>query len=119
MIREGRFKYVIGEGTPAQLFDLEADPLELNNLAQDPAHRETAARFQAAVDARWDQAKLKQEVLLSQRRRHRTFAALAKGRHQPWDYQPYEDASKRYARNVGVDLLDLEKTSRFPVYGGR
>ena len=36
MIRKGPFKYVYYVGMPAQLFDLDADPLETRDLAQEP-----------------------------------------------------------------------------------
>ncbi len=38
MVRTGRWKYVHFEGLRPQLFDLEADPDELNDLGADPAH---------------------------------------------------------------------------------
>lgn len=41
MLRKGRWKYVRYVGYPAQLFDLEADPDELDDLGADPAHRVT------------------------------------------------------------------------------
>jgi choline-sulfatase len=37
-IRDGRYKFVHCEIDPPQLFDLEADPLERDNLADDPAN---------------------------------------------------------------------------------
>ena len=36
MIRNGRYKHVYYEGLPAQLFDLKADPHELQDLSDSP-----------------------------------------------------------------------------------
>jgi len=41
MIRHGRYKYIYYVDYPAQLFDLEADPEEIHDLALDPAHLST------------------------------------------------------------------------------
>ena len=49
----------------------------------------------------------------SQRRRRLVDAALSKGRIQPWDFQPFRNASKQYMRNT-MDLDDLEAMARFP-----
>ncbi|MDH3595204.1 MAG: choline-sulfatase [Rhodospirillales bacterium] len=114
MVREGRFKYVVGEASPPQLFDLEADPLELDNLAGRAAHAEAERAFEAQVAARWDLAALRRAVLLSQRRRRLAFRAISEGRHTPWDFQPAREAAKQYARNLGVVLGDIERKARLP-----
>ena len=43
MIRKGRFKYVYYAGMPPQLFDLDSDPQETRDLAQEPGYRGLAA----------------------------------------------------------------------------
>ena len=49
MLREGRFKYVryLIPGEVEELYDLQADPDELKNLALDPAHGDRLARLRA------------------------------------------------------------------------
>lgn len=61
MLRRGHYKYIYYVGFEPELFDLENDPGELQNLAADPAYAETVAGFERelrmmldpeAVDAR-------------------------------------------------------------------
>lgn len=60
MVREGRWKYIAYEGYRAQLFDLEADPDELQDLGDDPAHEGERIRLHRRL-ADW-QAGLKYRV---------------------------------------------------------
>ncbi|MGI8479770.1 MAG: choline-sulfatase, partial [Gaiellaceae bacterium] len=88
MLRRGHWKFVHSAPDPDQLFDLEADPLELHNAAADPAHADTVAGFRAEVERRWDASALEEAVLRSQRARLHVFSALRRGEYFPWDYQP-------------------------------
>lgn len=113
MIRRGSYKYIYSEPDPDQLYDLSADPHELDNLAGRPEYEETRQAFRAEVNRRWQPQLLRQEVIASQRRRRLVAEALTTGRFTPWDFQPYQDASRLYIRHH-MDLDDLERRARFP-----
>lgn len=49
MIRKGRYKYVHYAGYAPELFDLESDPEELQNLSGDPRSATVLAAFEAAL----------------------------------------------------------------------
>ena len=51
MLRKGRFKYHYYVGHAPELFDLEADPEELTDLAPDPACAATLAEYEALLRA--------------------------------------------------------------------
>ncbi len=95
---------------PDQLFNLETDPLELDNLA--PAHP-LAAQFRAEVEAKFDIPAIHKAVMESQQSRHMMFEALKRGAHFPWDFQPLRDASEQYTRNH-MSVTDRDLQSRFP-----
>ncbi len=112
-IRDDRYKFVHCEIDPPQLFDLQADPNELTNLADDPAYEAVVAEFAAKVRARWDMTRFDAEVRESQARRWVVYPALRNGAYYPWDFQPLQKASERYMRNH-MDLNVLEENKRFP-----
>ncbi|MEX0370744.1 MAG: choline-sulfatase [Tateyamaria sp.] len=112
-LRYGKWKYNRCALDPDQLFDLEADPNELTNLADVPAHQGTLTQLQAKADARWDLDRFDAEVRASQARRWVVYEALREGGYYPWDYQPLQKASERYMRNH-MDLNVLEENQRFP-----
>ena len=117
MIKRGRYKFVHSPVDPDQLYDLQADPDELRNLAGVSQHAARVQAFLAEVARRWDIPALHAEVIASQRRRHLVYDALRIGRSTPWDFQPMRNASRQYVRNH-QDLGDLEAIARFPPFRG-
>ncbi|MFT6656182.1 MAG: choline-sulfatase [Marinomonas primoryensis] len=113
MIRRAQYKYVYCHIDPEQLFDLENDPDELNNLAVDPNYADLLGTFNKEALERWDSNAMTQDVLISQRRRRLIVKAMNKGKRVTWDHQPIFDSSEMYMRNH-IDLDDLESRSRFP-----
>jgi len=112
-IRSGRFKLTVCEKDPPLLFDLQADPHELINLAGDPAHANTLATLLDQAKLRWNLAAFDAAVRESQARRWVVYPALREGAYYPWDYQPLQKAAERYMRNH-MDLNVLEENQRFP-----
>ena len=112
-LRYGKWKFNRCALDPDQLFDLEADPDELVNLADEPAHQGTRESLRAKSEARWDLKAFDADVRASQARRWVVYEALRQGGYYPWDYQPLQKASERYMRNH-MDLNVLEESKRFP-----
>jgi len=112
-LRYGKWKYIHCDLDPPMLFDMVADPHELNNLAGDPDRAGTKSVLAEKVSQRWDMAKFDAEVRQSQARRLLVYEALRNGSYYPWDYQPLQKASERYMRNH-MDLNELEESQRFP-----
>lgn len=112
-LRYGKWKYNRCALDPDQLFDLEADPKELTNLADHPDHAGTLQTLRAKSEARWNLEQFDAEVRASQARRWIVYEALRQGGYYPWDYQPLQKASERYMRNH-MDLNVVEENARFP-----
>ncbi|MBT4873526.1 MAG: choline-sulfatase [Marinovum sp.] len=112
-LRLERWKFNRCAIDPDQLFDLEADPNELHNLAALPEHQEVVSRLSAEVDARWDLDAFDAAVRQSQACRWVVYEALRQGGYYPWDYQPLQQASERFMRNH-MDLNQLERAQRYP-----
>jgi choline-sulfatase len=112
-LRSGQWKYNRCALDPDQLFDLEADPHELTNLADHPEHQGTLQSLRALSRDRWNLDAFDADVRKSQARRWVVYEALREGGYYPWDYQPLWAASEQYMRNH-MDLNILEESKRFP-----
>lgn len=62
MIRSGKWKFSYYHGCPHQLFDLEADPDEMNNLIDDPTHQSVARLLQEKILRNWDPDEINQII---------------------------------------------------------
>ena len=113
MLRRGAHKFIACAGDPDLLYDLDADPNELHNLAGDEKYADTVQAFREEAAAHWDPAQVKRDVIASQRRRRVLFDALATGRRHSWDYNPPRDAGEEYTRGHH-ELTDFDIRSRYP-----
>lgn len=92
MLRAGRWKYVTYVGAPtAQLFDLERDPDELEDLGASPAHEATRAAMDARLRAILDPEEVNATAFADQARvlerlgGREKVAAMASFGHTPLD----------------------------------
>ncbi len=111
MVRSGRHKLIVCGDDPDLLYDVETDPHELANLADQPQAAEVVDRLRAELAARLDLAEIEPRVLATQRERRLVARALAKGEVTAWDYQPRVDASMQYVRSK-ADLYELQRRAR-------
>ena len=99
-------KHIVYHGTGlGELYDLEADPGELHNLAGAPDHADVAAAFAAEVAEWWDGDAIRAEVLASQRMRRAVHAGMSAGRDHPVEGHPQlgRGACEQVVIHVGHD----------------
>ncbi|KAF3764548.1 hypothetical protein M406DRAFT_291661 [Cryphonectria parasitica EP155] len=126
MIRRGAWKYITCPTDGSQLFNLENDPYELNDLAkslgkkrtgslsaEDQKVRDVFDAFEAEAKERWDFDAITKAVLLSQRQRKLVWKALKIGQFTSWDFQPEKDGRNEYIRSH-MELDNLERMARYP-----
>lgn len=114
MLRQGPWKFICCAADPMQLFNLESDPQELDNLADKSEHAKIVSHFTDAIDNRWNLQVLDDDIRENQQRRLLCYEALRQGRYTAWDHQPVQDASERFMRNH-LDLNDVEAGNRVAV----
>jgi len=101
MVRKGRFKLMYTHGHPHMLFDLQADPLEQVDLANDPDHAMVLADLLAVAMTDYDPDGLAVEIKRSQRERH--FIAASGDDLPSWAHEVRFDDESRFVRSAKVD----------------
>lgn len=121
MVRQGRWKYIYTFGLPPVLFDLEADPDELNNLAGNPAVAATQAALHDRLVLGWNPEQVHERILASQRRRLFLAEVQASSeRYSNWAYQPHVDESRRFIRGSGsAGPTAVKGRARYPFVEAR
>lgn len=99
MVRRDDRKLIIGPRHPAQLFDPEADPFEVKDLAHDPCEAQTLAVLRAEADSLWDAQALQQDIDLSVARRLLIRDAHARGKAPDWDFPSDPADEDRWCRS--------------------
>lgn len=97
MIRKGKYKYAYTHGEDSQLFDLEADPEEWNNLVGHPDYQAIEEELRSRILEQFDPDAIEQDVRASLLKR-RLIRQAMKINDTHWDHLPYFDATQQYVR---------------------
>lgn len=110
MIREGRYKLHYIHGHDPLLYDMEADPDEINNLADDPSVSDVRERLESRLKQDYDPDEV--DILVRESQRRRFVIANATKQRPMWDYIARPGDEARYVRNAKAD--DTKGRQRFP-----
>lgn len=93
MIRRSPYKYISCSNDPALLFNLQDDPNEMSNLAGESQFANLVEEFETRVQGKWNEAELRQDIVLSQKRRQLIRQSMASGTPARWNHgeKPGED----------------------------
>jgi len=116
MLRRGRFKYICTLGLPPLLFDLEADPTEMNNLAGSSAIGTVEAELRERLLADWDPQATDLRIRESQRRRlFLRELALRNGSFPDWTFVARNGDRERFVRPAtATGAVGAKPRMRFP-----
>ncbi|MEM7177028.1 MAG: choline-sulfatase [Pseudomonadota bacterium] len=110
MVKRGAMKLMWLEGEDTLLYNLDNDPDELTNLADDPAYAGSKAGLEKLLFDGWNPADLRQAIRQSQEQRlaiHKTT-----GGEPTWVNTVRYDDNARYIRNAGA--ADTKARARLP-----
>lgn len=118
MLLKDRLKLLYSHSDPPILFDLDADPEELTNLAGHPDYLRSLEEMVAAAEDIWDVPALKSRIIHDQNRRRLIDRSHKLGTPPSWDYQPHTDASRQYVR-AGKWTTEVEARAHLPLSSKR
>jgi choline-sulfatase len=109
MVRKGRYKLIYTHGHPDLLFDVEADPWELVNLAAEAEHAAILQELRNICFEGWDPDDIDRQIKESQQ--VRLFLKATPGDAESWDYVARRGDEHRYVRR-GTGGVDGTKAER-------
>jgi choline-sulfatase len=99
--RRGNYKYISCSTDPKLLFNLELDPDEKNNLAVELDYAEVIAEFDAEIAAKWNEGKLVNNIVTSQKRRILIREAQKSGTSTRWNHYEIQGDKVLWYRGEG------------------
>lgn len=110
MLRKGDYKYIYTHGNPGLLYNVKLDPLELDNLIDNPDYEETARSMLEILLSDWNPEQINRTILESQK--VRMFLKEATNGNPNWAYWAKPGDEKRFVRNDGA--APTKARARFP-----
>lgn len=104
MLRKGKFKLIYIHGKESQLFDLESDPGEWNNLSGIPEYRNVEDDLKGRILSKFDPDSIEADIVASLLKRDIVNQAMVLNKTH-WDYCPISDGTRQYVR---TDLIQLD-----------
>ena len=110
MVRRDNYKYIYTHGYSELMYDLDADPLELNNIAGQDATKDIEASLRAELMDGWDPVDINERCIQSQK--ERLFIQKATDGNPTWSYIARTGDDARYVRNASA--AGTKAKSRYP-----
>lgn len=110
MVKKGPWKLMWLEGVDTLLYNIDEDPNEVNNRADDPELADLRAEMEAILFDGWDPDELRVTIRASQERRLAIHRAT--GGQPTWVNIVRADDDERYIRNAGA--ADTKARARLP-----
>jgi choline-sulfatase len=116
MLRRGNYKYIYTHGLPPMLFDVAADPQELDDLAGRAPFAAIEADLRARLLRDWDPPAVDARVRASQRRRlFLRDVSINSGGFPDWTFEARPGDRTRYVRpTTGGAPTNAKPRMRFP-----
>jgi len=110
MIRRDNIKLIYTHGHPDLMYDLDADPHELENIIDHPDYEKVAAKMKAELLADWDPEAVLQSCLQSQK--ERLFIQNTTQGIPHWAYVARDGDGARFIRNDSA--VGTKAKARYP-----
>ena len=110
MVKKGPYKLMYTHGHPHMLFNIDADPSEQNNLANDPDHRAIVDDLVEIALHNYDPDQLTQTIIASQK--ERIFISKSHDDLPTWAFIRRDGDENRFVRSAKVD--DTKARLRLP-----